>query len=243
MPKPAILFDLDGVISDTASLHAEAWKTTFDSVWLARRHDFVPFRQPSDYLCHFDGKTRIAGIESFLRSRGVALPLGDVDDNGAGTVLGIGNSKNATFGLLLAARGVDVFADARRLIATAQGLGLELGLASSSKNARAVLETAGLLDVFHTIMDGTLADDYGVGSKPDAAFYRFAAELLGRSPDECIAIEDAVSGVVSAKSAGIGTVIGVARRDDAAALRAGGADVVVTSLDDVALEVLGAAMA
>jgi beta-phosphoglucomutase-like phosphatase (HAD superfamily) len=243
MLKPAILFDLDGVISDTASLHAEAWKATFDSIHLAGRYDFAPFRQPADYLCHFDGKTRTAGIDSFLRSRGLGLPLGHIDDQSAETMLGIGNSKNAAFALLLAEGGVNVFADARRLIATAQGLDLELGLASSSKNARLVLEAAGLLGIFHTIMDGTLADYHGVGSKPDAAFYRFAAELLGRSAVECIAIEDAVSGVISAKRAGIRTVIGVARRDDAAALRAAGADLVVTSLDDVAPEIFGAAVA
>lgn len=233
MPPLAVLFDLDGVISDTASVHAKAWKAVFDEVLTIDRRRYAPFAEPEDYLRYLDGKTRLAGIEDFLRSRAIDLPLGGADALGIDSIHGIGNTKNAIFRDLLDTSGVTIFNDALRLLETLRAAGSDIGLASSSKNARVVLEKAGLTGCFKSILDGLVAEENGVASKPHPAFYRYAAGLLGRSPERCIVIEDAISGVVSAKRAGTGLVIGISRHGDGQVLRANGADMVVSSLDEL----------
>lgn len=237
MARPAVLFDLDGVISDTASVHAKAWKTAFDMALSNLDQRCAPFTEPTDYIEHLDGKTRLAGIASFLSSRGIDLPTGQTCDTGFGTILGIGNSKNDIFRRLIAEHGVNIFGDAVRLIQKLRELNLELGLASSSKNARTVLERGGLIEAFRAIMDGVVAEERNIASKPDPAFYLYAAQLLGRSPEDCVVIEDAISGIVSAKAAGARTVIGAARNNNGSSLRGTGADIVVSSLDDLTLDV------
>jgi beta-phosphoglucomutase family hydrolase len=231
----AVLFDLDGVISDTASLHAKAWKVVFDKVLANARHDFVPFDESVDYLRHVDGKSRLVGIEDFLRSRGIELHQGTADAAGIETIHGIGNSKNTIFRELLESDGVTIFEDALRAINTLRNCGAEIGLASSSKNARIVLEKAGLTECFKSIFDGMVAENEGVASKPDPAFYRHAAALLGQNPNQCIVLEDAISGVVSAKLAGAGLVIGLCRNGNGDALVANGANFTVSSLDELEL--------
>lgn len=233
MSPLVVLFDLDGVISDTASVHAKAWKAVFDDVLTIDGRRYAPFAEPEDYLRYLDGKTRLAGIEDFLRSRAIDLPLGVANAAGIDSIHGIGNTKNAVFRNLLATNGVTIFADALRLIEMLQTVGADIGLASSSKNARLVLEKAGLTGCFKSILDGLVAEEYGVASKPHPDFYRHAASLLGRSPKQCVVIEDAISGVVSAKQAGTGLVIGIARHGDGQSLRANGADMVLSSLDEL----------
>jgi HAD superfamily hydrolase (TIGR01509 family) len=243
MPRPAALFDLDGVISDTASVHAKAWRIAFDQALGRLGQTGRPFDEKIDYFLHVDGKMRQVGIEDFLASRGIVLPLGNASQNGLDTVNGIGNTKNAIFRDLIARDGVKIFEDALRLIDRLRRAGFELGIASSSKNARAVLERTGLLTHFGVIMDGLVAEKERVKSKPSPQFYQHAAVLFSRPPGECIVIEDALSGIASAKQAGIKLVVGIARSDDGAALRESGADIVVGSLDDVTVEQLVRALA
>lgn len=238
MLRPAALFDLDGVISDTASVHAKAWRIVFDDALTRLGIAHRPFDEKNDYAEYVDGKMRQAGIESFLASREVVLPLGNSDQKDLVTVNGIGNTKNAIFRDLIASDGIAIFDDSRRLISRLMEAGFELGIASSSKNAGFVLERSGLLNSFKAIMDGLVAEQNGVKSKPDPEFYRHAASLIGHDPGECVVIEDAVSGVTSAKRAGIKFVIGIVRgAHRAEVLRGAGADLVVHSLDDVATEV------
>lgn len=227
----AVLFDLDGVISDTASVHAKAWKAVFDKVLASEGQAYLPFNETEDYVKHVDGKTRLIGITDFLNSRGLTLPLGRVNDATIQTIHGVGNTKNTLFREFLESTGVSVFWDTIRLIEVLREGKVDLGLASSSKNAQLVLEKAGLSGVFKAILDGVIAEECGVASKPDPEFYRYAAQLLRRVPSDCIVVEDAISGVVSAKQSGAGLVIGVCRRGDGRELIANGADIVVTSLD------------
>jgi HAD superfamily hydrolase (TIGR01509 family) len=230
---PAILFDLDGVISDTAVTHAQAWKVVFDQVLSKVKKESAAFDEQYDYLRYVDGKSRQAGIADFLTSRGINFPIGDVNDHGIESIQGIGNKKNAVFRALLEASGVKIFPDALRAIKKFRASGVELGLASSSKNARIVLERAGLSAQFKAILDGMVAETNGVASKPDPAFYRCAAALAGFKLSECIVFEDAIAGVISAKQAGAGFVVGVARHGNENKLKGHGADLILATLDEL----------
>lgn len=232
-PQLAALFDLDGVISDTASVHAQAWRIVFDRVLTHLGHTGSTFDEKRDYELYVDGKMRQTGIEDFLASRGIKLPLGDLAATGLKTVNGIGNSKNAMFRDLIATNGVRIFDDSIRLIERLKAADIEMGIASSSKNARRVLEKSALLINFKAIMDGLVAEQDGIRSKPYPEFYVHAARLIGYAPDRCIVIEDALSGIASARQAGVKLVVAISRGNTADALRASGADMVVTSLDDV----------
>lgn len=235
MPVQAVLFDLDGVISDTTPLHSKAWKAVLDDVLNRSGRSGAPFSEESEYPVYFDGKTRRTGIESFFLSRHITLPLEGEEGTAADAILAIGNAKNAVFHELLMREGAHVFDDAVRLIARARAAGLDLGLASSSKNARAVLTECGLRDSFKVIVDGLYAEEHRLASKPSPDFYARAAALIGHEPGHCAVLEDAISGVRSAKWAGIGIVVGVARKGNAADLRSNGADIVVASLDELSL--------
>lgn len=229
----AVLFDLDGVISDTAVTHAQAWKIVFDQALLVNKKGSLPFDKERDYLRYVDGKSRQAGIADFLASRGIIFPLGEFSDDGINSIQGIGNRKNTIFRDLLEKNGVKIFPDALRAIQKLRASGVELGLASSSKNARNILDMVGLSVQFKSILDGVVAEASGVASKPDPDFYRFAADLLGFHPSDCIIFEDAISGVVSAKQAGAGYIVGVARRGNENELKEYGADLVLTTLDEL----------
>lgn len=233
----SVLFDLDGVVSDTASVHAKAWKVVFDRFLEGRGEAGRPFQVESDYLLHLDGKMRTAGIESFIQSRGLAMPpSGPADDNGLETINGIGNIKNRIFRELISDGGVTIFGDATRLMGRLMDAGCPLGLASSSKNAAFILDKAGLTPLFEAVLDGNIAEERQVASKPHPDFYRYVAALLGRPPGECAVIEDAISGIISARRAGIGLVVGISRHGDSRALWDSGADMVVETLDDVPTE-------
>ena len=237
----SVLFDLDGVISDTATIHSKAWKTVLERTIKTHNKSQMPFIMTKDYPKHLDGKTRYAGIKSFLKSRGIKVPVGKVLDKGYNSIIGISNEKYTIFRNVLEQDGLSIFQDAIRLMQKLETLGAEMGLASSSKNARAILEQADLAKRFKYILDGVIAEKHGIASKPDPEFYLHAAELMGRKPQECVVLEDAISGVISAQRAGIKTVIGVARKNNANILIDNGADITVSSIDELNMDIFNIA--
>ena len=234
----AVLFDLDGVLTDTAKVHAACWKAVFDEFLQAQalRTDqpFRPFDIETDYNRYVDGKLRQDGTSGFLESRGIQLPFGQPDSPpNEETVWGLSNRKDEMVRTMLSDKGVDVLEDGVALVRHLREIGIKIGVVSSSKNCRAVLESVGLQDLFDTRVDGEVADLLGLPSKPAPGQFLEAARQLGVSPDRTVVVEDAVAGVQAGRSGGFGLVIGIARKGDAAALRENGADIVVTDLTDL----------
>lgn len=239
-PYSAWLFDLDGVITDTASVHAAAWKRAFDRFLEARAaregQEFRPFEVDPDYVVYVDGKPRYDGVDSFLRSRGIVLEWGDpTDPPAAATVCGVGNSKNELFNDVLDEQGVKVFPTSVALIEALRDRDKRVAVVTSSKNCDRVLAAAGLGRLFDAKVDGNVAAERHLAGKPDPETYAVAAGLLGVSPAQAVVVEDALAGVEAGRAGGFGLVVGVARHDDEAALRAGGADVVVSDLGQLRL--------
>lgn len=234
----AVIFDMDGVVTDTARLHAQAWKTLFDE-YLQRRarergESFVPFDAGADYLRYVDGKPRYDGVRSFLHARGIELPGGDATDSPqAQTVCGLGNAKDALFQRLLYQEGPAVFESTIVLARELRAEKVRLGLVTSSRHGREVLRLAGIERLFDVTVDGLLAEELGLKGKPDPDIFLKAAELLAVAPARSVVVEDAVSGVQAGRRGGFGLVIGINRGDQGAALAANGADVVVTDLAGV----------
>jgi len=236
----AWLFDLDGVITDTASVHAGAWKRTFDrylrEVSEREGKPFEPFEINPDYFRYVDGKPRYDGVDSFLRSRGITLEWGDPDDPpGRETVCGLGNSKNAMFNEVLRSWGVQVFGSSVALIRGLRSMGRHVAVVTSSKNCDAVLEAAGIQDLFDARVDGNVSTEKKLAGKPAPETYEEAARMLGVPPERAVVIEDAISGVQAGRAGGFGLVIGVARGDDPEVLRESGADIVVRDLVELSL--------
>jgi beta-phosphoglucomutase family hydrolase len=232
----AVLFDLDGVLTSTADLHREAWKQTFDAFLREREGaDFTPFTD-RDYTDHVDGRPRADGVREFLSSRGIHLPEGDPDDPGdATTVNGLGNRKNALVNRMIAERGVDPYPGSVRYLRAAQDAGLAIGVVTSSANGGTVLDAAGLDHFIRARVDGNTIREQGLRGKPAPDSFLAGARSLGVAPENTAVFEDAQAGVQAGKAGGFGYVVGVNRADQADALRAQGADVVV---DDLA-ELLG----
>jgi len=234
----AVLFDLDGVLTDTAKVHAACWQRMFDE-YLRRRAEsrgepFVPFDQDADYKRYVDGKPRYDGVQSFLAARGIELPPGAPDDpSGRETVCGLGNRKNALLHEVLASEGVTVYDGSRRLLRQLQRLGIRLAVVSSSRNCAAVLQAAGLASAFERRVDGEVAARLGLAGKPAPDTFLEAARQLGVEPQRAVVIEDAFSGVQAGRAGGFGLVIGVARHGEDEALRRHGADIVVTDLAEL----------
>lgn len=243
LPRPtelgltAIVYDLDGVVTRTADLHASAWKALFDR-YLRERSErtgetFVPFDSESDYLAYVDGKPRYDGVRSFLESRGIALPFGTPRDGpDDDTVCGLGNRKNALFRQVVEDNGVVVFEGARRFIEKTRAAGIRAALCSSSKNARLILERAHMLELFDAIMDGVVAAERHLPGKPAPDTFIEAAREVGATPATAAIVEDATVGVEAGRAGGFKLVIGVDRGVGADTLRAHGADVVVSDLGD-----------
>ncbi|MEX1344399.1 MAG: trehalose-phosphatase, partial [Candidatus Limnocylindrales bacterium] len=232
----AVIFDMDGVITDTASVHAAAWKQLFDEYLAARSRrtgePFEPFDIEADYRPHVDGKPRYDGVRDFLRSRGIELPEGDPrDPPEAETICGLGNRKNRAFLQRLEAEGAKAFQPAVDLVLALREAGLHVAIISASRNMAAVLEAAGLEGLFHVRVDGVVAAELGLPGKPDPAVFEEAASRLGVEPARAAVIEDAIAGVQAGRAGGFGIVVGVDRTGQADALRDAGADVVVSSLD------------
>lgn len=234
----AALFDLDGVLTDTASVHKKAWQTMFDD--FLRQHaartgePFVPFDVGDDYLKYVDGKKREDGVRSFLTSRGIVLPDGDpVDGPQAETVFGLGNRKNEMFHHVLRNEGITVFDGSRRYLEAVAQAGLGVAVVSSSANTREVLELTGLDRFVQHRVDGVvMREEYIVGKPAPDSFLR-AAQLLGVEPSEGAVFEDALSGVAAGRAGLFGLVVGVDRVGQAEALRHNGADVVVSDLAEL----------
>lgn len=233
----ACLFDLDGVLTRTATVHAAAWKEMFDE-YLRRWADetgepFVPFDIHADYDPYVDGKKRADGVRSFLASRGITLPEGTgTDPPMVATVHGLGNRKNE---LVLArmSAGVEVYPGSVRYVKAVRDAGLSRAVVSSSANTRAVLKVTGLEDLFEVVVDGLTAEREGLAGKPAPDMFLFAARALGVEPAGAAVFEDALAGVEAGRAGGFGFVVGVDRVGQREELRRHGADIVASDLDDL----------
>jgi beta-phosphoglucomutase family hydrolase len=234
----ACLFDLDGVLTDTASVHAAAWKRMFDEFLAAHaRQQGVPLRPfdiVADYGAYVDGRPRMEGTRTFLASRGIELPEGGADDPpGAQTVYGLSTAKNDLVQTLIQEQGVDVYPGSVRYLHAVRDAGLRTAVVSSSANAQQVLDVAGLSSLIDHRVDGITAKERALAGKPAPDTFLAAAADLGVDPDQAVVFEDALAGVAAGRAGNFGRVIGVDRLGQADALRAQGADVVVTDLADL----------
>jgi len=234
----AVLFDLDGVLTDTAGIHARAWKETFDS-FLRRRGPgddpaLRPFDRDEDYRHHVDGKPRLDGVRDFLASRGITLPEGGPDDPpGADTVAAVGRSKDEMVQRAIESEGVEAYPGTLAWLEQLREQGTRMAVVSSSRNCRAVLEAAGIASYFEVRVDGNSLEDLGLAGKPAPDAFLEAARRLGVDPGRAVVVEDAISGVRAGRDGGFGLVIGVARKGDAEALAQSGADRVVGDLAEL----------
>lgn len=234
----ALLFDLDGVVTRTATIHAAAWKQLFDE-FLERRarvrgESFEPFEIATDYVRHVDGRRRYDGVDAFLRSRGIELPWGTAADApGDETVCALGNAKNRHFEDQLGRRAVDVYDDAVALIRDARERGTGTAIVSASENCRAILGRAGLLGLFDAAVTGIEAAELELAGKPEPDTFLKAAELLGVAPSTAAVFEDAIAGVQAGRAGGFGLVVGVDRGGAGPALLAAGAHLVCTDLTEL----------
>lgn len=234
----ACLFDLDGVLTQTAKVHAAAWKQMFDDYLRQRAEregaEFVPFDAHDEYDAYVDGKPRADGVRSFLTSRGITLPDGSPDDPpDAETVAGLGTRKNELVLKLIAERGVEPYQGSVRYAEAARDRGFRRAVVSSSTNCRAVLEAAGILDLFEEIVDGHVAEQRGLAGKPAPDTFLEGARVLGVSPAEAVVFEDALAGVEAGRAGNFGYVVGVDRVGQAEALARHGADRVVSDLAEL----------
>ena len=234
----ACLFDLDGVLTQTATVHAAAWKETFDA-YLAERarrtgEPFVPFDAVHDYDLYVDGRPRADGTRAFLESRGIHLPEGQANDPpGAETVHGISNQKNQILLERLRTGGVAVYPGSLRYLRAVRQAGLRCAVVSASANTRQVLETAGIADQFDVCIDGIIAEQEHLRGKPAPDTYLAAAHRLDVEPRQGAVFEDALAGVEAGRAGGFGCVVGVDRTGQAEALRQHGADLVVADLAEL----------
>jgi beta-phosphoglucomutase family hydrolase len=250
MPKPksrrviardrydAVLLDLDGVITDTANLHAACWKQMFDE-YLRKRaaqrgEAFHPFDPASDYRLYVDGKPRFDGVRDFLASRGIQLPEGSRNDPPqAETVGGLGNRKNDLVNEVIEKKGVEPYPGSVALIHQLREEGFRIAVVTSSQNCTAVLKAAKLDAFFEVRVDGNTIHAQNLAGKPAPDTYLMAARLLGVEPARSVVIEDAISGVQAGINGNFGLVIGVARKSNAKELQSQGAHVVVKDLGEL----------
>jgi beta-phosphoglucomutase family hydrolase len=234
----ACLFDLDGVLTETATIHAAAWKEMFDAFLEARAKatggPFVSFDSVSEYNDYVDGKTRLDGTRSFLGSRQISLPEGSPEDPpGTQSVNGLANTKNAIVLQKIAEGGVKPYEGSLRYLRAVKAAGLRRAVVSSSANCAAVLEAAGISDLFETRIDGVTVATQNLAGKPAPDTFLAAARELGVEPSCAAVFEDALAGVEAGHAGRFGFVVGVDRMHQAEALRAHGADVVVADLAEL----------
>jgi beta-phosphoglucomutase family hydrolase len=234
----AVLFDLDGVITDTASLHAACWKRMFDEYLRKRAAElgeaFRPFDSGADYRLYVDGKPRLDGVRDFLKSRGISLSEGSPGDlPDAETVAGLGNRKNELIGSIIETAGVRPYEGSVALIEQLRRNGFKIAVVTSSRNCAAVLKAARLDSVFDVRVDGEVTQAHHLAGKPAPDTFLRAAKLLGAEPARSVVIEDAISGVKAGSAGGFGLVIGVARKGDAEDLERNGAGLVVGDLSEL----------
>lgn len=236
-----VIFDLDGVITQTAGVHARAWKEAFDEYMRMReKRDGEPFKEfthDGDYLPYVDGKPRYQGVKSFLESRGIHIPFGDPGDSAdTETVCGVGNNKNAIFLKVIKRDGVESFTSSITLLKELRKKGIRVGVASSSKSCQLLLQVLGIEELFETRVDGVVSAELGLKGKPNADIFVKATKNLGSIPAKAIVVEDATSGVQAGRNGEFGLVLGVARKDNHRQLLDNGADVVVSDLSEISIE-------
>jgi beta-phosphoglucomutase family hydrolase len=231
----AVLFDLDGVLTSTAAIHAAAWKQMFDGfLRKAEGAGFRPFDLERDYKTYVDGKPRYDGVQSFLAARGIELPFGDPAEPASDrSVCGLGNQKDALVKRAIADGQVEAFPSSVRWVEQLRAEGFRLGVVSSSKNCREVLEAAGIAQLFEVRVDGETLIELGLRGKPAPDSFLKAAELVHVAPARAVVVEDALSGVEAGRAGDFGLVIGVDREGQSAALSAHGADLVVGDLAEL----------
>jgi beta-phosphoglucomutase family hydrolase len=234
----ACLFDLDGVLTETAKVHAKAWKQMFDAYLRGRAEregeKFVPFDEKDDYDQYVDGKPRYDGVRSFLQSRGIELPQGSPSDSpDAETIDGLGNRKNDLVQEIIHRDGVQAYEGSVRYVRAVRDAGLRRAVVSSSANARDVLVAAGIDDLFEDVIDGHVVDSQRLKGKPAPDTFLAGAKAVGVGPDEAAVFEDALAGVEAGRAGRFKYVVGVDRVGQADALREHGANVVVEDLAEL----------
>jgi len=242
-PIDGVIFDLDGVITLTASVHAAAWKRLFDGFLKERakgtNEPFKPFDIEADYRTYVDGKPRVEGVKSFLKSRGIELPEGSRNDSpDAPTAWGLGNRKNIYFQQIIAERGVEI--DERTVVYIRQlrDEGIPVAVASSSKNCSLILKRAKLDTLFDAQVDGVVSEELGLKGKPAPDIFIEAARRIGAAPEHSVVVEDAISGVQAGRAGRFGLVIGIDRTDVATELRENGADLILQGFDEGSFDVI-----
>ncbi|GAB2980526.1 beta-phosphoglucomutase family hydrolase [Nocardioides montaniterrae] len=226
------MFDLDGVITPTALVHMQAWAEMFGEL-LSAYPDQRPYAD-ADYFAHIDGKPRYDGVRDFLASRGIELPEGAPSDPiTAQTVCGLGNRKDALFNAVLERDGVAPYPGSVVLLDALQAQGVPMAVVSSSRNAPAVLDVAGVAHYFTTVVSGAVAGELGLAGKPAPDTFVHAAEVLGATAATSVVLEDATSGVAAGRAGNFGLVIGVDRGAGVQALTQAGADLVVADLQEL----------
>jgi trehalose 6-phosphate phosphatase len=241
----AAVFDLDGVVTFTAHVHAAAWKQLFDDYLRSRERRFgEPFQEfdpEFDYRAYVDGRPRYQGVQTFLESRGVHISYGTLHDSpDQETVCGLGNRKNDLFVAKTRELGVKVDHEAVRFIRELRDRDIHVGLASSSKNAAPILERVDLSDLFEAIVDGVVSERLGLQGKPQPDIFLKCLELLtGKvEPARAMVVEDAISGVEAARRGNFGLVLAVDRHGEAEALRRHGADWVISSFSEISADMV-----
>ncbi len=235
------IFDLDGVITGTAKVHSLAWESMFNyflkNYAEVNNEPYVPFDPTHDYHKYVDGKPRMEGVKSFLASRDIELPFGEMDDiPEKETVCGLGNRKNILFTEILIKEGPEVYTSSVDLINNLIAKGIRIGIASSSRNCRIILQLAKLEHLFETRVDGEVSIELGLKGKPNPDIFITAARNLGLEPHECVVVEDAISGVQAGARGNFGLVLGIARDIEGTKLREQGADIVVRDLGEISIK-------
>ncbi len=232
------IFDLDGVITQTAKLHFKAWKQSFEAFLTKRKglskEQKRPFTHEEDYIPYVDGKPRYQGVKSFLESRDITIPFGKpADATNRASICGLGNRKNQLFRDLVDSEGVEIYQTTIRFIKNLKQRGVKVAVASSSMNCQFILEKAGLDSLFDDVVGGSVSRELGLKGKPEPDIFLVAADNLGVHPGSCILIEDAVSGVEAGRRGNFALVIGIARNDGVQSLRAVGSDIVIRDMKDL----------
>ncbi len=236
-----VIFDLDGVVTGTAKIHSLAWESMFNEFLKeyakANNEPFTPFDPALDYLGYVDGKPRMEGVKSFLESRDIELPFGEIDDMPEmPTICGLGNRKNEVFTEILIKEGPEVFQSTVDFIHELKSRGIRIGIASSSRNCKLILELAKLEDLFETRVDGEVSLELGLKGKPNPDIFTTAADNLDLHPHDCVVVEDAISGVQAGSAGNFGLVLGIAREIEGMRLQEEGADVVVRDLGEISVD-------